>query len=169
MQERAILNNKTDAMVTIRTLKVSAPFSYLWLKHVTGVNLAVHCAHCLLGEYDPRIKANLTEVANITLPYAPYHYLCGVSRPYVWNRNFHLAFREKEGSLLTIQRNGIYIEIENAEEVKFSMADADPNRPALPEQELPNLPQPAVCVQDFQVAVNRNAPSSSWRHFRRIA
>ena len=38
-------------------------------------------------------------------------------------------FREKEGSLLTIQRNGIYIEIENAEEVKFSMSDADPNDP----------------------------------------
>jgi hypothetical protein len=63
-------------MITIRTLKVSAPFSYLWLKHVTGVNLAVHCAHCLLGEYDPRIKANLTEVSNITLPDTPYHYLC---------------------------------------------------------------------------------------------
>lgn len=45
----------------------------------------------------------------------------------------------------------------------------NPNRPALPEHELPHLSQPAVCVQDFQVAVNRNAPSSSWRHFRRIA
>ena len=129
LQNCAILNNKTDAMITIRTLKVSAPFSYLWLKHVTGVNLAVHCAHCLLGEYDPRIKANLTEISNITLPDTPYHYLCGVSRPYVWSRNFHLAFREKEGSLLTSQRNGIYIEIENAEEVKFSMADTDQNDP----------------------------------------
>ena len=129
LQNCAILNNKTDAMITIRKLKVSAPFSYLWLKHVTGVNLAVHCAHCLLGEYDPHIKANLTEAENITLPDAPYHYLCGVSRPYVWSRNFHLAFREKEGSLLTVDRNGIYIEIENAEEVKFSMADADPNDP----------------------------------------
>ena len=81
------------------------------------------------GEYAPRIKANLTEVSNITLPDTPYHYLCGVSRPYVWSRNFHLAFREKEGSLLTVQRNGIYIELENAEEEKFSMADADPNDP----------------------------------------
>lgn len=68
-------------MITIRTLKVSAPFSYLWLKHVTGVNLAVHCAHCLLGEYDPRIKANLTEISNIPLPDAPYHYLCGSAAP----------------------------------------------------------------------------------------
>ena len=116
-------------MITIRTLKVSAPFSYLWLKHVTGVNLAVHCAHCLLGEYDPRIKANLTEAENITLPDAPYHYLCGVSRPYVWSRNFHLAFREKERSFLTVQCNGIFIEIENAEEVPFSMADVAPNAP----------------------------------------
>ena len=129
LQNRAILDNKTDAMITIRTLKVSAPFSYLWLKHVTGVNLAVHCAHCLLGEYDPRIKANLTEAENITLPDAPYHYLCGVSRPYVWSRNFHLAFREKEGSFLAVQCNGIFIEIENAEEVPFSMADVAPNAP----------------------------------------
>lgn len=129
LRNRAILNNKTDAMMTIRTLKVSAPFSYLWLKHVTGVNLTVHCAHCLLGEYDPRIKANLTEVSNITLPDAPYHYLCGVSRPYVWSRNFHLAFREKEGSRLTVQRNGIHIEIGNAEEVTFSQDDIDPGDP----------------------------------------
>jgi len=43
----------------------------------------------------------------------------------------------------------------------------NPNRPALPEHELPHLSQPEVCVQDFQVAVNRNAPSSSWRHLRR--
>ena len=116
-------------MIAIRALKVSTPFSYLWLTHVTGVNLAVHCSHCLPGEYDTRIKANLTEVPNITLPDTPYHYLCGVSRPYVWSSNFHLAFREKEGSLLTIQRNGIYIELENAEEEKFSMADAAPNAP----------------------------------------
>ena len=129
LQNRAILDNKTDAMITIRTLKVSAPFSYLWLKHVTGVNLAVHCAHCLLGEYDPRIKANLTEAENITLSDAPYHYLCGVSRPYVWSRNFHLAFREKEGSFLTVQCNGIFVEIENAEDVSFSMADVAPNDP----------------------------------------
>ena len=92
-------------MIAIRTLKVSAPFSYLWLTHITGVNLEVHCSHCLPGEYAPRIKANLTEVSNITLPDTPYHYLCGV------------------------QRNGIYIELENAEEEKFSMADADPNDP----------------------------------------
>ena len=114
-------------MIVIRSLKVSTPFSYLWLTHITGVNLAVHCFHCLPGEYDPRIKANLTEVPNITLPDTPSHYLCGVNRPYVWSRNFHLAFREKEGSLLTVRRNGIYIELENAEEEKFSMADAAPH------------------------------------------
>lgn len=116
-------------MITIRTLRVSAPFSYLWLKHVTGVNPAVHCARCLLGEYDPRINANLLQLNNITLPEAPYHCLCGVSRPYVWNRNFHLAFREKEGSLLTVQRNGISIGMENAEEVPFSQNDIDPSDP----------------------------------------
>ena len=116
-------------MIIIRTIQVSGRFSYLWLKHVHGVNLREHCAHSLIGDYNTSIRPSIQELHNVTLPDAPYHYLCGVSSPYVWSRNFHLAFREKEGSFLTVRCNGIFIEIENAEEVPFSMADVAPNAP----------------------------------------
>ena len=53
----------------------------------------------------------------------------GVIKPCVWSRNFHLAFREKEGSLLSVSRQGIQVEIENAEEIAFSQADIDPADP----------------------------------------
>lgn len=120
---------KQPTMISLRHLHVNAPFSYLWLKYVSGVNLRVHCARCLLGEYDPRISARVKELHEQPLRPSPYYYLCGVSKPYVWSRNFHLAFREKEGSLLSVSRQGIQVEIENAEEIGFSQADIDPSDP----------------------------------------
>ena len=116
-------------MVTIQQLSVSAPVSYLWLKYVHGVDLSVHCAKCLLGEYEPAVNPHTPEFTNIELQPAPYYYLCGVSRPYVWYRNFHLAFKEKEGSILEVKRNGIHIILNNAEEVKFSQSDVDTSDP----------------------------------------
>lgn len=116
-------------MITVLQLSVSQPFSYLWLKYVHGTDLSVHCAKCLLGEYESRIHTNSPEFSNIRLRPAPYYYLCGVSKPYVWSRNFHLAFREKEGSMLEVKRNGIHIILQNAEEVKFSQTDVDPADP----------------------------------------
>ena len=116
-------------MIIIRTIQVSGRFSYLWLKHVHGVNLREHCAHSLIGDYNASIRPSIQELHNVPLPDAPYHYLCGVSSPYVWSRNFHLAFREKEGSILRVSRHGIEIEIENAEEITFSEEDIDPADP----------------------------------------
>lgn len=116
-------------MVIILHMSVTAPFSYLWLKYVHGVDLNVHCAKCLLGDYEQRINANAPEFGNIRLREAPYYYLCGVSRPYVWSRNFHLAFREKEGSVLEMKSNGIHVILQNAERVTFSQEDIDPGDP----------------------------------------
>ncbi len=116
-------------MVIIQQLSVSAPFSYLWLKYVHGVDLNVHCAKCLLGSYEDAINPHTPEFINIELQPAPYYYLCGVSKPYVWYRNFHLAFREEEGSILEMKRNGIHIIILNAERVSFSQDDIDPTDP----------------------------------------
>ena len=116
-------------MATIREINVDGAFRYLWLKHVTGVDLSVHCARCLLGEYDNRISADTRHASGLVLPNAPFHYLCGVSSPYVWARNFHLAFREKEGYIVEVARHGIRIVIEDAEEVPFGESDIDPLDP----------------------------------------
>lgn len=120
------MENKQKSMITIRKLAINAPFRYLWLKQVRGVELGSHCARCLLGEYDKRIRAGMKEGRDIVLPDAPYYYLCGVSMPYRWELNFHLAFQEKEGERLITSRLGISVEIENAAEVPFSQQDINP-------------------------------------------
>lgn len=104
---------------TIRHIKQNVLFKYLWLKYVTGVNLDVHCARCLVGPYSKRISPNLQEQHDVALSEfdGKYYYLCGVSSPYRWERNFHLAFRYKQGETLRVNENGIEIEIENAERV----------------------------------------------------
>lgn len=116
-------------MTTIKQITVEKPFRYLWLKCVEGVNLKEHCAHCLLGTYFAGIDARTKHASNLSLPPAPYYYLCGVSIPYCWAKNFHLAFREKTGHALRVKRHGIAIEIENAKEIKFSEADINPDDP----------------------------------------
>lgn len=106
---------------TITTFEVKAPFKYLWMKYVTGVNLNVHCARCLEGTYSKRLD-NKGPIA-LPLPLdeveAKYFYICGVSSPYKWENNFHLAFRYKKGSIIAGQENGIQIVIEDAEYINI--------------------------------------------------
>ena len=105
--------------ITIRTLKNNREWLYLWGKYVTGINLEVHCAKSLLGNYSKKIVKNKSLMKDIKLDEynSNIFYLCGVSKPYRWNENFHIALRYKEGNNITIERNGLYLEIENAEEI----------------------------------------------------
>lgn len=114
----------------IKTLKVSKPFMYLWLKSVEGVDLSQHCARCLKGEYDNRISNSIESAESIELSSEVY-YLCGVSKPYVWKNNFHLAFKksDNESDCVRVSRNGVEIEIEGAVEIAFSMKDVDEELP----------------------------------------
>lgn len=112
-------------MVKIKELKVESPFRYLWLKYITGVNLSVHCAGCFKGVYSQKINPKITSVQNAELNECETNifYLCGVANPYNWNKNFHLAFKTKEGSMIDYTSNGIHIIIENAEQLPISMDD----------------------------------------------
>lgn len=114
-------------MINIKSISVNGSFKYLWLKYVNGVNLSEHCAKCLLGSYSKKVSAQLKKESNISLNEYPaaVYYLCGVSSPYKWANNFHLAFKEEEGSTITLSKNGIDIVIENAAEIKFSSDDID--------------------------------------------
>lgn len=111
-------------MMKIKEIQVNAHFRYLWLKDIKDVDLTQHCAKCLIGNYDSRINSKLVHIENIELPEKIY-YLCGVSAPYVWENNFHLAFKEKQGSEIYVERNGVKVCIENAEEIKFSIKDVN--------------------------------------------
>lgn len=116
-------------MIYMKTLSVNAPFRYLWLKHVIGVDLTKHCARCLLGNYVKNINPRNPNHPEIELEDGVY-YLCGVSLPYVWEKNFHLAFCYSEGCRIEYESNGISVVIENAERMPIlesHINDSDPN------------------------------------------
>lgn len=102
----------------IISLFIDAEFSYLWLKRITGVDLSQHCAKSLPGDYDTRISKTIDAVFDIDLEDGIY-YLCGVSSPYRWSNNFHLAFTNGD-DVLTICRNGISIVISGAKELPIN-------------------------------------------------
>lgn len=115
-------------MIYIKTLDVNAPFRYLWLKRVTGVDLSVHCARCLLGKYMDNISPRNPHTTDIQLDNGVY-YLCGVSLPYVWEKNFHIAFEYSEGSRIEYANNGISVVIENAAALPISESYIDRTDP----------------------------------------
>ena len=78
-------------MIIIKNLKVEKPFMYIWLKNVHNVKLNYHCAKCLIGNYHPKINKKTKSIKDLVLDNDIW-YLCGVSLPYNWNNNFHLAF-----------------------------------------------------------------------------
>lgn len=109
-------------------LTVSKPFKYLWLKTVNDVNLDVHCARCLIGEYDKRISPSTTQANDLELKNSVY-YLCGVSRPYVWSNNFHLAFAPSKGDLIEVDYNGIHVIVQDAKQLPILASNIDPSNP----------------------------------------
>lgn len=112
----------------IKKIIVSSKFRYLWLKTVEDVDLSQHCARCLIGEYDSRIKADIIQKRNIELTDSVY-YLCGVAFPFDWNNNFHLAFRPCQGSTIHYENNGIEVVIEDAEQLPISQDNVDMTNP----------------------------------------
>ena len=105
--------------ITIKTFINNREWMYLWGKYVTGINLNAHCAKALKGEYTKKINKEMDAAFNIKLDEADskIFYLCGVTKPYKWKDNFHLALRYKKGSHITVSRNGLYLEVEDAEEL----------------------------------------------------
>lgn len=127
---------KNTAKVKIAEIRISAPFRYLWLKYVRGIDLNAHCAECLLGDYSELVSPALgREGYDLTLDEYPgeIFYLCGVSKPYDWERNFHLAFRLAPGEAFTCEERGVFVTMTNAQRIDFEAFDArnrstSPNR-----------------------------------------
>lgn len=68
---------------------------HLWAKHVTGFVPSRHCAGCLKGSYEERFGRDMRVNDMIWLDRSPGDiiYFCGVSTPYDWANNLHLAVR----------------------------------------------------------------------------
>jgi len=111
---------------TIETFSTSQHFRYLWLKYVEGFDLSVHCARCLRGKYSARVNAGTIRAYELRLNEAEarYFYLCGVTSPYCWNDNLHVAFRFKPGAVLTFNEKGTRIIIRNAERIEIKRQES---------------------------------------------
>ena len=117
-------------MVTIEYFDTDREYKYLWLKTVTGVDLNVHCARCLIGEYEQAFSGGVRSVRNLQLKPAPAYYLCGVAEDRIWSHNLHIAFTEEPGSVIEVDDDFCRVRIVNARRLSINQKyidRADPN------------------------------------------
>ena len=107
-------------MVKIEYFYTDRMYKYLWLKYVTGTNLSVHCARCLLGEYEVRFKGYIRSLHDIELKDAPVYYLCGVAHDRVWKHNLHIAFVAAAGQMIEVDDEFCRLRIANARRLEIS-------------------------------------------------
>lgn len=115
----------------IEEFKTDREWMYLWGKYVTGVDLNVHCARCLLGSYESAFNKGVKRLQNVPLKKeSNVFYICGVSTPFIWAQNFHLALIESEGDVVDITRNGVHVRVKDAKElpINFRFDECEDNR-----------------------------------------
>lgn len=115
-------------MITIHKFLARRDYRYLWLKEITGTDLRVHCARCLLGKYDIRFKGHMKLTYNINLK-GDIYYLCGVAMDRKWAHNLHIAFQYEEGSVFEVDDDFCYIKVENARRLDISTKYIDHSLP----------------------------------------
>lgn len=107
----------------IREFKTTEVFSYLWLKYVVDFDLTNHCAKCLIGEYSSAFrKGECTPIIKefiLNEHDAKYYYLCGVTKPYKWIRNLHVAFEYANGEFLHYNDGRTTLLVENARQINI--------------------------------------------------
>lgn len=102
---------------------LSGSYSYFWGKTVEGFNPEEHCAKCLVGRYIDSVSTNLCGGDEIELDVVDGElvYVCGVSKPYVWRNNFHLAIQIGGSESLQVKLyNGMLLEVVGAKRVMFT-------------------------------------------------
>jgi hypothetical protein len=75
-------------------------FRYFWAKVVRGFQPKQHCAKCLVGAWVPDMGPNWLQGERgrikVQVPEGAFLYVCGVSSPYRWENNFHMALKPGE-------------------------------------------------------------------------
>ena len=109
----------------IEEIKINSNFKYLWLKYVNGYDLDNHCARSLVGSYSKKINNKIANEKDILLNEhnSKTYYLCGVSLPFNYDNNFHLAFKYSKGNNIIINENGVDIKIIDAERIIIKKQD----------------------------------------------
>jgi hypothetical protein len=108
-------------------VEVHDHYRFLWMKRVTGVDLAQHCQACLLGDWQRGVGP---ELSTLRLDLAPgVYYLCGVTEPYRWARNAHLAVEWSQGSRELHEVEGLTCRLANFRRIRFGEGDIAPDDP----------------------------------------
>ena len=122
----------------LRHCPAEQSYRFMWLKRVWDVDLSKHCQPALLGPTSRIIRTRFFwqapeafEISDVYLePSASgYFYLCGVTHPYAWVRNFHLPFRFSQGSVAEKRWHGIHVRLRDAVELPLSETFIDPACP----------------------------------------
>ncbi|MCX4749146.1 hypothetical protein OG455_27175 [Kitasatospora sp. NBC_01287] len=106
-------------------------YHFLWLKYVTGIDLSQHCARSLHGRYSRLVKPD-TQHADVHLnefSRAIAWYLCGVTTPYRWENNPHLALVEAPGHRQQLQVHGLAVELDGVKPIEFDGRHIPPDDP----------------------------------------
>jgi hypothetical protein len=115
---------------------------FLWVKAVRAVDLQVHCARSLVGEY-LRID-RFAEEQTIQLPAAAAWYFCGVTEPYEWAKNDHALLVPAPGETHEVYTHGYVLGIEGARPQPFGLEDVP-------------LDDPRVDARDYRTCRNWQA------------
>lgn len=126
--------------------RLSDGFAFFWVKNVKGFNRHEHCAKCLTGSYEPRFHINTPKSVAISLTGGDGDivYVCGVSKPFVWRNNFHLAIRIGEGQVKRKLYTGETLEIVGGFELPFDHKAA--------RAQFPDYPASYLTCRNFQFA-----------------
>ena len=122
---------KRDDYPKILEMNIHSDFRFLWLKYIRSVNLNYHCAKGLNGRNDDRIKKykteSVTSFSDIRLDQdeVDFYYICGVATPPNWSANFHCAFRYENGEIISVNENGIDINIQDAVRIPIEEVDRE--------------------------------------------
>jgi hypothetical protein len=83
---------------------------YFWIKTIEDIDLNNHCAKTFIGKYlnGDNIETKIKDV-----------YICGVSNPFKYEDNLHLALKEKVGNDIEIKKLGVHIMIKDAELIEI--------------------------------------------------
>jgi hypothetical protein len=116
----------------------AGPLRYLWLAYIDSVDLTQHCKKAFVGETSQRVATRLIQDAaapvifrDVTLDEAPARafYLCGVSTPYVWAKNVHLAFVYDSNAAIDFEAGAVRARLHNARQLSIVAQDIDPSHP----------------------------------------
>lgn len=145
--------------IPVLTWTRRAEYSSIWLKYVNGVNLSTHCIESLVGgRQKPLDRHQLTERLELTQHRQPLAwYLCGVTYPYRWTENAHLAFEYVPGATWEGEATvpGLLVKLENCLPIEGWGPDS--------------VPEGAEFSQDRQYATCRNWQFAWWLRQNRDA